>query len=149
MQLAFSLHHQTYRLTRGCWSEKYTNTHFSFSSQNCLVCTLEKNMQCFPKATKIQIIAYIFTTLVQSSNAVLQQIPPPTVPIYCTLAQLPEQFWCTEALNSLCRELTQKLCSVHMECTPVRTFQVQTNQWAFGQLLGSLHGEKSQSKRSS
>lgn len=67
----------TKKLTRGCWSEKYENTYFSFIMQNCLVCTLEKNMQCFPKGTKILMIAYIFTILVQSSNAVLQQIPPP------------------------------------------------------------------------
>lgn len=64
-------------LTRGCWPEKYTNTHLSFNMQNCLVCTLEENIKCLPKATKIYMIAYIFTILVQSSNAVLLQIPLP------------------------------------------------------------------------
>lgn len=46
-------------LTRGCWPEKYTNTHLSVTMQNCSVCTLEKNMQCLPKATKIYMVAYL------------------------------------------------------------------------------------------
>lgn len=105
-------------LTRGCWPKKYTSRYMSIAMQNCWVCMQQKNMQCVPKATEIYMVAY---TLAFCFRAVVQfwsKTHSLIITILYPLVRCTEQFWCREALNSLCREWTQKLCPAHMKRAP-------------------------------
>lgn len=94
-------------------------------------------------------IAYLFTILVQSSNAVLQWVSAPDCSHLLHTGSAPRAVLVHRStefpLQGINPEALLRAHEVHSR----EDFMSPNQAVAFGQLLGSLHGEKGQSNGSS